>query len=852
MGQAEGKAGAPCKDHHDGHGRRKEKKDRGSKDKGEPTKRLLDYYTVGEMLGQGTFGVVYACKPKGQDRECAVKMVDKVETPVDKIKEEAEFLRKMNHPNVIKCYDVIYEKCFVCIVMDRLQGGDLILGMQAHWKAKGRIPFIVSGRIASQMGASLHYLHAQNMIHRDVKGDNYLTDRKDITDEQCRVVLTDFGTGLQISPGQRLKEKCGTKLYWSPEFFRLDYSLKVDVWAAGVVVYGLLCGRFPFRNEAEANKKALSFSEDTPTDCQDLARKMLDKVEDKRISAAGVMEHPVVQRKSAMKTSEPEKKPPEEKKATEIPQPEKVGEACCTQICAGDQKKPIEEKPKQPEPARDRVSSQSAPQSAHDPNDEGVMREFGADHGVQERRFELVDRLLQSHMDKERSVAVKTTTTNPDASKHVWQSSFKIVDKRAGNSEIKYEWWSEEQVNSKVDGNIPEGGVMTKLEGATPLNESSTQQATTTAVIKKQLEDHGIDTTQFGKGEAKNIEQLSEEVQNGSAVLMLDATEHKKLVRVVDVVALRIISGAGSTQKYLIETQEVYADGRQRNLERLPATKKHPHENTKQTTERIVKDMVDLGACKVHFDFSKREFFESESQSPSYPGVLTVYRMEIVEGRISSSTPPAAEDWTHKAPDGTTKTYKFMEAAECDAKDIRLRAPDDEDETSALVQAPIGLNEEDLRAYLKLYKVDVTQFGQGKAKTLQDISAELMKGDSSLMHDTDGSIIRVVDVVLLKLVNAETKQILVQTEQVYPDGTTVTLNRLPGTKRRPDENQFITAKGIVARQLQINDNHVTCSQKDVVAVEQEKASPAYPSLRTVYRKRIVTAVLTRDEETSPE
>merc|ERR1712187_462875 len=96
-------------------------------------KRLLDYYNVGEMLGQGAFGIVYACKPIGQEKDCAVKMVDKVETPVDKIREEADMLQRMDNDNVIRCYDVIYEKCFVCIVMDRLRGGDLIVGMQTHW-----------------------------------------------------------------------------------------------------------------------------------------------------------------------------------------------------------------------------------------------------------------------------------------------------------------------------------------------------------------------------------------------------------------------------------------------------------------------------------------------------------------------------------------------------------------------------------------------------------------------------------------------------------------------------------------------------------------------------------------------
>jgi len=290
----------------------------------EKDKRLLDYYTVGEMLGQGTFGVVYACVPKGQDRECAVKMVDKVETPVHKIDEEVAFLRKMKHPNVIRCYDVIYEKCFVCIVMDRLKGGDLIMGMSAHWQASGRIPFAVSSRIAAQMASSLDYLHAQSMIHRDIKGDNYLTDISDITDKKCRIVLTDFGTSLEIKPNQRLKDKCGTKLYWSPEFYKLDYTHAVDVWAMGVVCYGLLCGKFPFKNETECNNKKLSFASETPAEAKDLAKQMLAKTEEGRIKAADVVKHPFL---VGNKVKVPTDEEPGPKVKFEEPEPKEAKES---------------------------------------------------------------------------------------------------------------------------------------------------------------------------------------------------------------------------------------------------------------------------------------------------------------------------------------------------------------------------------------------------------------------------------------------------------------------------------------------------------------------------------------------
>merc|ERR1719428_2052580 len=99
---------------------------------------------------------------------------------------------------------------------------------------------------------------------------------------------------------------------------------------------------------------------------------------------------------------------------------------------------------------------------------------------------------------------------------------------------------------------------------------------------------------------------------------MLDAAAHKRLVRVVDVVLLRLKVG----DSFWIEVSEVYADGRSRSgLNRLPGTKKEPHENTKKTAERIMKDMIGIDASDAKIDYQARENFEEEEESISYPGV---------------------------------------------------------------------------------------------------------------------------------------------------------------------------------------------------------------------------------------
>jgi hypothetical protein len=464
------------------------------------------------------------------------------------------------------------------------------------------------------------------------------------------------------------------------------------------------------------------------------------------------------------------------------------------------------------------------------------MKEIGANQGIQERRQELVDRLHEVKKEKK-----------PVTRAHYYGEWFSLVDRRAKNSTLMYEWWSK----SKVD---KEGFL--KLPGALIANEGKNTGTLTTEVIERQLRDHNIDTSVFGQGSAKTLQQLSAEIQQGSTILMLDAAAHKKLVRVVDVVLLRICS-PGSKTTFLMETGEKYPDGRERHVGsgRLPGTKKEPHMNSKQVAEKIAGELLNLGGAKLEFDFSQKEVFEEQEESPSYPGVMTVYRKEIIQAFMQGDptsdyvgkNPKGPQDWCHKDATGNTKFFAWMTDEQCVKSDVQFKAPEEGEEVSGLVQAPIGLEESDLRSYFETNKVDCTKWGKGEAKSLGDMSVELIKGESSLMQDTDGSVLRVVDVVVLKLTHSVTGSILVQTRQTYPDGQTVQLNRLPGAKRRPDENQFLTARRILKRQLKIEENHVTLDAKNVEVAEEEKSSLAYPGLRTIYRKRIITAVLAKND-----
>lgn len=732
--------------------------------------RLLDEYSVGVTLGEGAFGVVSVCKRRATGEEYAVKMVDKVETPVEAIKKEADVLQSMDHPNIVKFHGVYYERCFVCIVMDKLDGGDLVEGLQRHLKERGQINCLDVVHVAYQMAASIHYLHQRNVVHRDVKGDNYLMDRKNMTDKQCKVVLTDFGTACTAKPTDRLSSGVGTKIFWSPEFFDRDYGQKVDVWAMGVIMYGLASGRFPFRDENDVRNKEVRIPKRVHPVCEEFIRKMLEKSEKLRMSSSEVMSHEWI---------------------------------------AGKFGKPVDVADKPVEEPGDR--------------DADGMAEAGVNDGIKERRQELIQR-----MNREADVR-KGNVTKKQLQNHK-HKKFVVADKIVQGGKASYEWWSEEQ--AKKD----------KLLDFENLATAPKEDLMDLAMFRKTLVEHNIDPNQFGVGKAKGIEQLAKEVETGASRLMLDAQQHKKLVRVVDIVVLKLRASDGS--RLLVEFKEQFPDGRERETLRLPGTKKEPHENARQTSERILREMMNMDPSMVSFDFSAVERQEEETDSPSFPGVTTVYRKELVECKVATTDKailekvglPAMMQWNATDPQGNTKFFTWLTDAEAEAKKVKLKVQGSH--ISTLVRAPIGLDEEALKEYLVSHSIDVAKFGQDGTKTLKEFSSELIKGETRLLQVSSGEILVITEVVMLILHNPESKETLVQTAQMWPDGKTSHQARIPGAKRRPDENQFLCARRILKRQLEIDENAVRISQ-DVGYIEEDRSSKGYPGLKTVYRKRVI-------------
>jgi hypothetical protein len=469
-------------------------------------------------------------------------------------------------------------------------------------------------------------------------------------------------------------------------------------------------------------------------------------------------------------------------------------------------------------------------------DDDGTAQDIirdDANDGIKERRQELINRLNKEHdiLGGKKGAA---SQGREKQSGHAEGNKFTLKDK--ANNRMVYEWFDKARQKA---ANVADTEGKTS---ASLLKESGTDHK----MFSQMLEDHNINTSAFGKDKAKTLPEMSAEVEGGAARLMLDATEHKKLVRVCDLVVLILKDASG--QRILIETEEQFGDGRKRATNRLPGTKKEPYENTRQVAERILKEFLKLDPKGIKLDLNRIERVEEETESISYPGITSVYRKELVEGVFSMTDAaalaavglPSFGSWQATDAKGNTKIFNWMTSKQCDDKQIKLQPKNTE--VSTLVRAPIGLNEEALRRHLTNCGVDVSKFGGPDTKTLKEFSAELIKGESTLTEDSSGNVLRVVDIVVLIISRKEGSELLVQTEQISAGGTKTTLNRLPGAKRRPDENQFLSARRIIKRQLEIDENMVFLDRA-VQSIEDVKHAPAYPGLKTVYRKRLVSGVL---------
>ncbi|XP_066587244.1 serine/threonine-protein kinase GD17699 isoform X2 [Prorops nasuta] len=256
-------------------------------------------YTIGHVIGDGNFAVVRHCIHKSTGAEYAMKIIDKYkcEGKGTMLASEVAILRQVCHPNIISLITEQETSDQLYLVMELVKGGDLFDAIAAATKFTEAEAAVMIGHLTS----ALAYLHSHHIVHRDVKPENLLVEM-DGSRVRC-LKLGDFGLAQVVR--EPLYTVCGTPTYVAPEILgECGYGLKIDVWAAGVILYILLCGFPPFvspeNDQEELFERILSsryeftapYWDAISESAKQLISNMLQAQPELRFSAEDVLDHP--------------------------------------------------------------------------------------------------------------------------------------------------------------------------------------------------------------------------------------------------------------------------------------------------------------------------------------------------------------------------------------------------------------------------------------------------------------------------------------------------------------------------------------------------------------------------------
>ncbi|XP_008838592.1 sperm motility kinase-like [Nannospalax galili] len=200
---------------------------------------LREQYKIMRTLGRGSLGEVKLAEHLSTQTKVAIKILHKCKRDPHH-KSEVEIMKDLDHPYVIKMFQVIETTYNTYMVLEHVAGGDLMRRIEKE----GHLKEEVSRRVFKQLVCALHYCHGNGIAHWDIKPENILLDEHD------NVKLSDFGLSVKLTyRQQRLASFCGTFSYCAPEVFEGNGydSFAIDTWSSGVVLYYMSTGYLPFR-----------------------------------------------------------------------------------------------------------------------------------------------------------------------------------------------------------------------------------------------------------------------------------------------------------------------------------------------------------------------------------------------------------------------------------------------------------------------------------------------------------------------------------------------------------------------------------------------------------------------------
>ena len=200
-----------------------------------------------EPVARGTFGDVYRAWDTRLDREVALKLLRRRESPTaveSSVIDEGRLMARVRHPNVITVYGAERLDARVGLWMEFIHGRTL----EQELREDGPFNIEQAARLGIELCGALSAVHEAGLLHRDVKAHNVMRDR------DGRVMLGDFGTGRALEETAALDgHLAGTPLYLAPEVLEgRPATPHSDQYSLGVLLYHLVTGSYPVRGRTVA------------------------------------------------------------------------------------------------------------------------------------------------------------------------------------------------------------------------------------------------------------------------------------------------------------------------------------------------------------------------------------------------------------------------------------------------------------------------------------------------------------------------------------------------------------------------------------------------------------------------
>ena len=238
-------------------------------------------FIIGRLLGKGGFARCYQITDASDHSKVyAAKIIQKnwlTKKTEGKLDSEIKIHRSLKHEGVVKLYTQFDDEQFVYIILELCTNQTLVEML----RQRKRLSEAEVRYFAIQILLTVHHLHKEGVIHRDLKlGNLFLNDK-------MHTKLGDFGLATKLeSQGERRKTICGTPNYIAPEIITRGgqgHTFPVDVWSIGCILYTLLVGKPPFQSQnlSDTYSKIKESSYSWPSDVRpsraavDLVRRML-------------------------------------------------------------------------------------------------------------------------------------------------------------------------------------------------------------------------------------------------------------------------------------------------------------------------------------------------------------------------------------------------------------------------------------------------------------------------------------------------------------------------------------------------------------------------------------------------